>query len=624
MNKKIIALIVSLISVIVLVVAGTYAYWIWNSDVNKNVVFNTISGLEDYVVYDEGKSSFVGNFQATDSFCQSTSTTISFYKKNELSDVGLSATVYMDVNSIGTNISASSDVYWVVTRGDSSITCDSGLSSTSVVDYGTFNGVSAGDRITLLDRSEIKLINQSYTVWIWINSSGTDLSSLSGETIDTNVWTEISMVAGEAPTPELDEGMIPVTISADGTVTTVDKNDKEWYNYANKEWANAVLVTNNSRTNYVGTTNKTVAESDILAYYVWIPRYKYKIWTTGVSSTGQEQVIDIIFEDKDAAMSSGTTVGSYRTHPAFWWDDDSDGVVDSGEMVSGIWVGKFETSANTDSTCYTSEDTNNCLPANVSPRIVPNVKSLIYQTVSNQFATSQKFTASGNAYGLSSTSTNAHMMKNSEWGAVAYLSHSAYGINQEIYINNSSNHFTGRSGGGVARNVQCGGWVGFTSQGCYTWLGQSVDTSGNIGSHASDTTLGTNASTTGNVSGVYDMSGGSQEQVMGNFEDTIASSGFTVMPAKKYYDLYPSSQFTGNASTNTALCTLATCGGHALYETNAWYGDIANFVYSGTPWFDRGGHYSSGSSAGAFYFSLASGGYADVSWRSVLVVGYGE
>ena len=117
--------------------------------------------------------------------------------------------------------------------------------------------------------------------------------------------------------------------------------------------------------------------------------------------------------------------------------------MDLGETVAGIWVGKFETSSNIDSICYTSNSDANCISSNVSPRIVPNVQSLRYQNVSNQFTTSQKFSASGNIYGLSHTSTNAHMMKNSEWGAVAYLSHSKYGINSEIRINNNSKYFTG-------------------------------------------------------------------------------------------------------------------------------------------------------------------------------------
>ena len=41
------------------------------------------------------------------------------------------------------------------------------------------------------------------------------------------------------------------------------------------------------------------------------------------------------------------------------------------------------------------------------------------------------------------------MMKNSEWGAAAYLSHSKYGVNREVYTNNAESYFTGRSGGNV-------------------------------------------------------------------------------------------------------------------------------------------------------------------------------
>ena len=56
---------------------------------------------------------------------------------------------------------------------------------------------------------------------------------------------------------------------------------------------------------------------------------------------------------------------------------------------------------------------------------------------------------SGNIYGLSAT-TDTHMIKNMEWGAVAYLSHSKYGTCtggtcKEVNINNSE-LYTGRSG----------------------------------------------------------------------------------------------------------------------------------------------------------------------------------
>lgn len=48
------------------------------------------------------------------------------------------------------------------------------------------------------------------------------------------------------------------------------------------------------------TTGVTVNEGDILAYYVWIPRYKYKMWSVdNESKTGQEQEIQIVFENKN-------------------------------------------------------------------------------------------------------------------------------------------------------------------------------------------------------------------------------------------------------------------------------------------------------------------------------------
>lgn len=54
------------------------------------------------------------------------------------------------------------------------------------------------------------------------------------------------------------------------------------------------------------------------------------------------------------------------------------------------------------------------------------------------------------------------MIKNSEWGAVAYLSQSKYGkygnndydgVEKEIFINNSQAHYTGRSGGNISGNT---------------------------------------------------------------------------------------------------------------------------------------------------------------------------
>ena len=199
LNMSVGKLILVLILVGLMVTGGSYAYWMWASNVNKNVVFNTISGLEGYIIYDEGESYFVGNFQPTDTFCQNVSNTISFKKTSEVSELNFLATIYMDINSIGENIGKSSDVYWVVTEGDNSITCESGLETETVLSYGTFNGAKSGDTIKLLDRIVVTEDNKQFTVWMWIDTNGTNLSSLSGETIDANVWTEFTMYDERGP-----------------------------------------------------------------------------------------------------------------------------------------------------------------------------------------------------------------------------------------------------------------------------------------------------------------------------------------------------------------------------------------------------------------------------------------
>ena len=392
----------------------------------------------------------------------------------------------------------------------------------------------------------------------------------------------------------LDDGMIPVKIANDGTVTTVSSTDSSWYNYDNKEWANAVLVKEEGtqlRSYYKNNPNVTIPEEDILAYYVWIPRYKYKIWTVDATTTTSPQTIDIEFESKTTSVSSGTTVGSWKTHPAFIWD---------GQTVAGIWVGKFETGHTTLSSSTTSNNLSctdeNCVNSD-GLIIKPNVVSLRRNNVSNQFYASRSMSRSGNSFGLSSSTVDSHVMKNSEWGAVAYLSHSEYGVNTQIRINNNSSYTTG-----------CGASAedGSSTSSCQIAYGGATSYP---------------QSTTGNISGVFDMSGGAYEIVMGNYNNVIKDSGFTTMPSSKYYDLYSSTQFTGDYDTNMILCTIETCGGHALFETAGWYSDYKTFVQSHYSWFLRSSYHYNGSRSGAFtVYNWTGNSVSYNSWRSVLVV----
>ncbi|MBS5778424.1 MAG: hypothetical protein KIC82_03100 [Acholeplasma sp.] len=206
--------------------------------------------------------------------------------------------------------------------------------------------------------------------------------------------------------------------------------------------------------------------------------------------------------------------------------------------LTGFWVGKFEVSGSTSAIT-----------------VKPNVTSLRSQTVSSFFTAIQNVKTT---YGINNA--DSHMMKNMEWGAVAYLKQSKYGLGTtDIAVNTNSSYYTG----------------GGTSDAYKTNVAQS---------------------TTGNIYGVYDMSGGAIEMVMGNYNDTIINAGFSSMPAAKYYDKYTiKTGKTGDATT----------------ETSGWYGDSAYFPFPRVPWFTRGGDYNLGTNAGVFYFSYSFGGYTD-------------
>ena len=110
---------------------------------------------------------------------------------------------------------------------------------------------------------------------------------------------------------------------------------------------------------------------------------------------------------------------------------------------------------------------------------------------------------------------------------------------------------------------------------------------------------GTGASTTGTIYGIYDMSGGSWEYVMANYNDIARNSGFSepLTLDTKYYNKYTSN----NAIT---ACNGSECLSHGLSETRGWYGDVQIMVSEEYPWLVRGGYYNSGGNgAGVFYFN---------------------
>ena len=400
---------------------------------------------------------------------------------------------------------------------------------------------------------------------------------------------------GEANEPLLDENtMIPIKYNEETSKwRATTKDDQEWYSYEieDKKWAN-VMLSDGTYTVDTVPKDRDLEENELGSMFVWIPRYAYKIVyfdnqtdKENYIAGGRTDTSKIVgysdsrgMVDKEGKVRedvteniTGIKVGdNYRPHPVFESNVEQGGW---GQRTTGIWVGKFETT--------TKKSTNG---ANM---ILPNQTSQRSLNVSTMFNRAKDIGKNLNM------ALDSHMLKNTEWGATAYLTESKYGRNgTEVTINNNSNYLTGNAG-------------------------ESVDASSSVTTNAYNTEKGVLASTTGNIYGIYGMSGGAGEYVMGMYQDsngnihtgqtTSYNSGFNGylndgtkktdgenLPERKYYNLY-----TTRNNSNI---------GDALYETSIWNNDYASFVNSVSPFFGRGGYPSNASSAGVFVFSDDGGG----------------
>jgi len=458
----------------------------------------------------------------------------------------------------------------------------------------------------------------NYELRFWLRESVSDDTTTYGKSLKYRVDVEVNqeeydvngckvLAETEPNAPELTSGMIAVTYNeTDKTWIKADISNNNWYDYENQVWANAVTVTKETRESYMNAKAGTpILMNDINTMWVWIPRYSYTIRDTyGVQLEGcltptqsTPGAIDIKFIST-GEKNSGT--GTCAKCASNWVTPE--GFTFGKEEIPGFWIGKFETSIL--ESCVAANDVIGvgCDLNSLTPQVKPNVKSWRGARVSTFFTVSRLMQSSDNAniYGFDVEGTgtmDTHMLKNSEWGIVAMLSQSKYGkygnpnytgANKEVYQNKSSSYITGSSNGTPnqeAANTQV-----------------TYDTP--------DTGYG--ASTTGTIYGVYDMSGGSYEYVMGNYNNisgqtTSSNSGFCgtngptdgicrEWPNTKYFDLYTSE-----------IPSVGYKLGDAMYETSGWYSDIANFIVSDNPWVDRGGGFSSSTTSGVFYFSRNTG-----------------
>ena len=299
----------------------------------------------------------------------------------------------------------------------------------------------------------------------------------------------------------------------------------------------------------------TIKDSDINEFYVWIPRFKYRLWNV----TGEPNIssydaytkgIDISFEknkesggsiyckdnicysDEERTISlTQNDNGKYYTPSSFT----------NNEELLGFWVGKYEVSNG----CK-----DNCLTNSSDLTILPNQESWRNNNLSNYY---EAIKGKGNSY---------HIIKNSEWGTISYLSHSKYGI---------------------CSNMKC---TEITSNNTYISGKEGKD------------------STTGNIYGVFDMAGSASEFVMANYTSNnslaLNNSNFkyNVTIPSTDYDLYSGTNFILGDATKEILLTQSSTG--------SWDNNYSIFIDKVNNWFIRGGMAGNEVGNGIFYYNATN------------------
>ena len=391
--------------------------------------------------------------------------------------------------------------------------------------------------------------------------------------------------------PELVEGMIPVKWNGTAWVKADENNTNfDWYQYdtTNKKWANVVTVKETgtkTREQYQQAgVNEVIDEEDIVGMFVWIPRYSYQITNGYHEAANGTGTIEIKFlkgttdnYEGGTAQRNNKSNEDFVVHPCF--TNGATTGYTNGEYnreLTGIWVAKFEASSSTTTEENPNLGSNYGGGNNIGSQEVtirPNVTSWRNLEINNVYMVCKNLTKSGNIHGL--TNGESHMMKNSEWGAIAYLTQSEYGNPQKSsdgtsgVWNNSYNegdieqtgvssyagysiYGTTRTGMVGIREGEVNGRDNSSAWGAkqtnktvngdgsitieYGEVYNETDTQGNPSGipytttyYSYETEQGQKGSSTRNIYGIYDLAGGAWEYIASYLSEIeIPESGQTV------------------------------------------------------------------------------------------------
>lgn len=321
--------------------------------------------------------------------------------------------------------------------------------------------------------------------------------------------------------PKLKAGMIPVYYDTTNKVwkkADESNKNKQWYDYDNKKWANIVTVAEadkNLRNAEVGTE---IPMDKITTFFVWVPRYAYSITSGYKQGNGATGSIDVTFLKGNTNIGTdGVTYGTDYNETKLNAGDKTPKIVHPGfklgnSQVAGIWVAKFEASGTTSNGTAVGNADGSSTYNPVKPdstsyvKILPSKISWRDITIGESEYRCMQMSVGQDKYGWTND-VNSHLIKNDEWGAVAYLCYSKYGS-----VPKTNGAGTRKSDGSYRYNLYTGaGAKGKNDEENYTNFSE--------GTYGYNTELGRLASTTGNEYGIYDMAGGAWEMVAGYLDN---------------------------------------------------------------------------------------------------------
>lgn len=416
------------------------------------------------------------------------------------------------------------------------------------------------------------------------------------------IWlNEKNEVVEEPNTPVLGtngDKMIPIKWDTTTPTIVVEENKNyEWYQYIAKEGTE-----DNTSSQWANAQTKGGS------YFVWIPRYAYRItyyesmnsnlptgYYDGYGMWNSESgKVKLKLEDGIEIVEYNEE--KYIVHPAFGTTktdvESKEKNIDLGgwdRALTGFWFAKFEMSYNYNGNTFELES----IPGKKATKngSIDSYYHLCRNATFGQTGVKQNNEITGDEI---KSFMNSHMCKNSEWGAVVYLTHSQFGRNGNKLATGTDLEYAG----GV-------------------WTREQLESE-------------TDTSTTGNLSGIYDISGGHKQYVAAfnisreyNQDETDSFASYKGK-STRYATAYHNGAIGGAPIISQEMYYQILKTGEATKEVGMGYGKkqwfeqkqgVINYYY---PYISRSGERKSDNGNGMFSIDTVKFYDTSSSIRSVL------